>query len=95
MNNKIESSDIYFGLLLIIDAVVDFSGCTVRKCKIRNRCSCAAGFRVRIPSTQEQIGNYNQMTPYKLEGNTFNGKALYTYADKQNEVVYIGGDKSV
>jgi hypothetical protein len=26
---------------------------------------------------------YNQMTPYNLERNTFNGKALYTYADKQ------------
>ena len=37
---------------------------------------------------------YNQMAPYKLERNTFNGKALYTYADKQKGVVYIGGDKA-
>ena len=37
---------------------------------------------------------YNQMTPYKLERNTFNGKALYSYADKQQGVVYIGGDKA-
>jgi hypothetical protein len=37
---------------------------------------------------------YNQMTPHKLERNTFNGKALYTYADKQQGVVYIGGDKA-
>jgi hypothetical protein len=34
------------------------------------------------------------MTPYKLERNTFKDKALYTYADKQKGVVYIGGDKA-
>jgi hypothetical protein len=34
------------------------------------------------------------MTPYKLERNTFNGKTLYTYVDKQKGVVYIGGDKA-
>lgn len=37
---------------------------------------------------------YNQMTAYKLERSTFNGKTLYTYADKQKGVVYIGGDKA-
>ena len=37
---------------------------------------------------------YNQMTPYKLERNTFKGKALYSYADKQKGVAYIGGDKA-
>ena len=37
---------------------------------------------------------YNQMTPYKLECNTLKGKALYSYADKQKGVVYIGGDNA-
>ena len=37
---------------------------------------------------------YNQMTPYKVERNTFKGKALYSYADKQKGVAYIGGDKA-
>jgi hypothetical protein len=54
----------------------------------------AAGFRMRTPSTQEQWAMFNRMTPYKLERNTFKGKALYTYADKQKGVVYIGGDKA-
>jgi len=49
--------------------------------------------RVRL-SMQEQWAKYNQMTPYKLERNTSNGKTLYTYADKQKGVVYIGGDKA-
>ena len=37
---------------------------------------------------------YDQMTPYKLERNTPKGKALYTYADKQKGIVYIGGNKA-
>ncbi len=37
---------------------------------------------------------YDQMTPYKLERNTLKGKALYTYADKQKGVVYIGGENA-
>ena len=37
---------------------------------------------------------FNQMTPYKLERNTLNGEAHYTYADKQKGVVYIGGNKA-
>ena len=41
-----------------------------------------------------QLAMYSRMTPYKLERNTINGKALYTYANKQKGVVYIGGDKA-
>jgi hypothetical protein len=41
-----------------------------------------------------QSAMFNQMTPYKLERNTFNGKALYRYADKRKGVAYIGGDKA-
>ena len=54
----------------------------------------AAGFQKRIPSTQEQWALYNRMTPYKLERNTLKGKALYTYADKQKGVIYIGGENA-
>jgi len=37
---------------------------------------------------------FKRMTPYKLERNTVGGKALYSYADPQRGVVYIGGDKA-
>ena len=37
---------------------------------------------------------YDRMIPYKIERNTINGKALYTYADKRKNIVYIGGDKA-
>jgi hypothetical protein len=32
---------------------------------------------------------------YKLERNTINGKAIYSCADGQKGVVYIGGDKRI
>ena len=94
MNNKRESLGINLGLFLIIAVVIGFSGCAGTQAQNKESLLSAAGFRVRIPSTQEQWAKYNRMTPYKLERNTSNGKTLYTYADKQKGVVYIGGDKA-
>ena len=92
--NKRELLGISLGRFLIIMVVAGFSGCAGTQVQNKESLLSAAGFRVRIPSTQEQWAMYHQMTPYKLERNTLNGKALYTYADPQKGVVYIGGDKS-
>ena len=92
--NKKESCGIYSRLLLIIAVVVGFSCCADTQVQNKESLLTAAGFRTRTPSTQEQWAMYNQMTPYKLERNTRNGKTVYTYADKQKGVVYIGGDKA-
>jgi uncharacterized membrane protein len=73
---------------------IGFSGCAGTQAQNKESLLTAAGFRTRTPSTQEQWAMYNQMTPYKLERNTLNGKTVYTYADKQKGVVYIGGDKA-
>jgi hypothetical protein len=85
---------IYLGLLLIIAVVASFAGCAGTQVQNKESLLSAAGFRKRTPSTQEQWAMYNRMTPYKLERNTSKGKALYTYADKQKGVIYIGGDKA-
>jgi hypothetical protein len=92
--NKKESFGIYMSPLLIIAVVAGFSGCAGTQMQNKESLLTAAGFRTRTPSTQEQWAMYNQMTPYKLERNTFNGKTLYTYVDKQKGVVYMGGDKA-
>jgi hypothetical protein len=92
--NKIESLSIHLSLFLIIAVLAGFSGCAGTQVQDKESLLSAAGFRTRTPSTQNQWAMYNQMTPYKLERNTFNGKALYSYADKQQGVVYIGGDKA-
>ena len=92
--NKKESLGIYLRLFLIIAVVAGFSACAGTQVQNKESVLSAAGFRLRTPSTQEQWAMFNRMTPYKLERNTFKGKALYTYADKQKGVVYIGGDKA-
>jgi hypothetical protein len=92
--NKRESFGISLWLLLIIAVVAGFSGCAGTRVQNKESLLSTAGFRTRTPSTPEQVAMFHQMTPYKLERNTVNGKALYTYADKQKGVVYIGGDKA-
>jgi hypothetical protein len=92
--NKRESLGICQNLFLIIAVVAGFSGCAGTQVQNKESLLSEAGFRTRTPSTQEQWAMYNQMTPYKLERNTLKGKALYTYADKQKGVVYIGGDNA-
>jgi len=92
--NKRETLGMCRNLFLVIAVVVGFSGCAGTQVQNKESLLTAAGFRTRTPSTQEQWAMYNQMTAYKLERSTFNGKTLYTYADKQKGVVYIGGDKA-
>jgi hypothetical protein len=92
--NKRESLGLHLSLFLIIAFVAGFSGCASTQVQDKESMLSAAGFHARIPSTQEQWAMYKLMTPYKLERNTFNDKALYTYADKQKGVVYIGGDNA-
>ena len=69
-------------------------GCTSYEVRTTESLLSEAGFQARTPSSHAQLAMYNQMTPYKLERNTFKGKALYSYADKQKGVAYIGGDKA-
>jgi hypothetical protein len=92
--NQRESLGTYLNRFLIIAVVAGFSACAGTQVQNKESMLSAAGFRVRTPSTQEQWAMFNQMTPYKLERNTFKGKALYSYADKQKGVVYVGGDKA-
>ena len=88
---------IFIGLKLasaLVLLVACFCGCAGTEVQNKESLLTAAGFQTRTPSTQAQLAMYNRMTPYKLERNTINGKALYSYADKQKGVAYIGGDKA-
>jgi hypothetical protein len=92
--NKTQSCDIYLSRLLMIAVMVGFCGCAGTQVQNKESLLTAAGFRVRTPSTQDQRAMYNQMPPYKLERTTRDDKTVYTYADKQKGVVYIGGEKA-
>ena len=74
--------------------VAGFCGCAGTEAQNKESLLTAAGFQTRAPSTPAQLAMYNRMTPYKLGRNTVNGKALYTYANKQKGIVYIGGNKA-
>ena len=92
--NKKASLGIYLSRFLTIAVAATFAGCASTEVQHKESLLTAAGFHTRSPSTQEQWAMYKQMTPYKLERNTLKGKALYTYADQQKGIVFIGGDKA-
>ena len=52
----------------------------------------ASGFRTQTPSTPTQIAMFDRTVPYRVERRARAGKVYYTYADKQNNLVYIGGE---
>lgn len=77
-------------------ALLMASFCSCESTEVQNTESLlsAAGFRTQTPSTEVQLTAYNRIVPYKLERNTINGKTLYTYANKQKRVIYIGGEEA-
>lgn len=72
--------------------VAGFVGCASYDAQSKESLLSAAGFKTRTPSTAKQQAMFNRMTPYKLERRIRNGKVLYAFADKQQNVVYIGGE---
>jgi hypothetical protein len=83
-----------FRLLILAFLAVfgGFAGCASLGAGNSESLLSAAGFRTRAPSTKQQIAMYNALPPNRLERRQRNGKVLYTYADKQKGVVYIGGE---
>ena len=75
--------------LLLLAVLV---GCASWDAQNKESLLSAAGFRSRTPTTPNQQAMFNRMTPYKVERRIRNGKVLYAYADKQNNVVYLGGE---
>ncbi|MBV8141830.1 MAG: hypothetical protein JO279_17865 [Verrucomicrobia bacterium] len=68
------------------------AGCASFNAQNKESLLIAAGFRTRTPSTARQQAMFNRMMPYQLERRVRNGKVLYAYADKDKNLVYIGGE---
>src|SRR5271165_7600430 len=79
-------------MVIALLLIASFVGCASYDAQNKESLLSAAGFRTRTPTTANQIAMFNRMTPYKLERRIRNGKVLYAYADKQNNVVYLGGE---
>ena len=79
----------------MVVAAAGLVGCASMEAGNKESLLIAAGFRTRTPSTPAQVALYDRMTPYKVERRTRQGRVLYTLADKQHRVVYLGGPKGV
>jgi hypothetical protein len=88
-NYSLINSPIAAILLLLLAGL---AGCASYDAQNKESLLIAAGFKSRTPSTDKQQAMFNRMTPYKLERRIRNGKVLYAYADKDKNVVYIGGE---
>jgi hypothetical protein len=77
-------------ITLLVLAIL--AGCASYEAQNKESLLIAAGFKTRTPSTAKQQAMFSRMTPYKLERRIRNGKVLYAYADKDKNVVYIGGE---
>jgi hypothetical protein len=90
MNRKNSLFNPVAAFTLLLLAIL--AGCASWDAQNKESLLSAAGFRTRTPSTANQVAMFNRMTPYKIERRVRNGKVLYAYADKQNNVVYLGGE---
>jgi hypothetical protein len=78
--------------VLILLLLALFDGCASWDAASQESLLSAAGFKSRTPSTAAQQAMFARMTPYTVERRERNGKVLYAYADKQKNLVYIGGE---
>jgi hypothetical protein len=77
---------------IILTLLAGLAGCASYDAQNKESLLIAAGFKSRSPSTSRQQAMFNRMTPYTLERRIRNGKVLYAYADKDKNLVYIGGE---
>src|ERR1700722_10525255 len=90
MNRKNSLFNPVAAFTLLLLAIL--AGCASWDAQNKESLLTAAGFRTRTPTTANQLAMFNRMTPYKVERRIRNGKVLYAFADKQNNVVYLGGE---
>lgn len=85
--NKLIAAPVFILLLLAL-----FNGCASWDASSQESLLSAAGFKTRTPSTQQQQTMFERMAPYTVERRERHGKVLYAYADKNQHLLYIGGE---
>lgn len=80
-------------LMIMAWAAACLVSCASMEASNKESLLTAAGFRTRAPSSPAQVALYDRMTPYKVERRVRHGKVVYTFADKKNRLVYIGGEQ--
>ena len=85
--NKLIAAPVFILLLLAL-----FNGCASWDASSQESLLSAAGFKTRTPSTPQQQTMFARMAPYTVERRERHGKVLYAYADKNQHLLYIGGE---
>lgn len=85
--HKLIAAPVFILLLLVL-----FDGCASWDAASQESLLSAAGFKTRTPSTPQQQTMFARMTPYTVERRERNGKVLYAYADKKQNLLYVGGE---
>jgi hypothetical protein len=80
-------------VVLLFLGLLGFSGCAGLGSGDTEKLLSAAGFRVRVPTTPQQIEMFNSLQPYKVERRVVGNKVIYTYADPKRNLLFIGGEK--
>ena len=83
-----------FGLGAPVLALLFTIGCASLDAPSTENLLSAAGFVTKTPTTNQQIALYNRLPGYQLQRRERNGKVMYTYADKQKGIVYIGSESA-
>jgi len=53
----------------------------------------AAGFEIRVADTAQKRQSLAEEVPYKMQMHTRGAQVLYTYANPEKNIVYVGGQK--
>jgi hypothetical protein len=78
--------------VLVAAAAALLTGCASWGSTSTESMLSAAGFHTQTPSTPKQWKLYNNMAAFQVERYVVKGKPLYAYADKTNQVIYLGGE---
>jgi hypothetical protein len=85
-----------FSLMAAFALIAVAVGCASYEVQNKESLLSEAGFQTWTPTTQREWAMFDRVArvaPYKLERNTMNGEALYSYVDRRKGVVYLGGHK--
>jgi hypothetical protein len=79
--------------MISIIAGVALSGCASSRDNTMSMLS-DAGFHAETPTTTQQKAGFAAMPGYQLQKEEYNGQFIYTYADKDAGVIYLGDEGS-
>lgn len=89
-----KSLPLFLSISALFVSVLAFAGCASMEAHQKESLLSAAGFHTVTPTTAKQVALFKSMEPYRVQRHVIKGNALYAYADKKANVVYLGDEKA-